>query len=98
MAEDLPVKAKKKAKPTPPPPPAPRWRSGVTDPSGAVLLRRRAESGLLGGLMEVPSSPWTEDGATDPGDAAARAAAPVAATGGCFWDGCGTPSPISTWT
>lgn len=74
VAEDLPVKAKKKAKPT-----RRAVAFWVTDPSGAVLLRRRAESGLLGGLMEVPSSPWTEDGATDPGDAAARAAAPVAA-------------------
>jgi A/G-specific adenine glycosylase len=26
---------------------------------GAVLLRRRPEKGLLGGMMEVPSSPWT---------------------------------------
>ena len=25
---------------------------------GAVLLRRRAESGLLGGMMEVPSTEW----------------------------------------
>jgi len=25
---------------------------------GAVLLRRRAERGLLGGMMEVPSTPW----------------------------------------
>ena len=25
---------------------------------GAVLLRRRNEAGLLGGMMEVPSSPW----------------------------------------
>lgn len=28
---------------------------------GAVLLRRREESGLLGGMMEVPSGPWRED-------------------------------------
>ncbi|MFN4142177.1 A/G-specific adenine glycosylase [Aestuariivirga sp.] len=27
---------------------------------GAVLLRRRAEKGLLGGMMEVPSTPWGE--------------------------------------
>ena len=25
---------------------------------GAILLRRRVESGLLGGMMEVPSSEW----------------------------------------
>ncbi len=28
---------------------------------GEVLLRRRPESGLLGGMMEVPSSPWQEE-------------------------------------
>jgi A/G-specific adenine glycosylase len=27
---------------------------------GAVLLRRRPETGLLGGMMEVPSGPWEE--------------------------------------
>ena len=27
---------------------------------GAVLLRRRPEKGLLGGMMEVPSTPWGE--------------------------------------
>lgn len=27
---------------------------------GAVLLRRRPEKGLLGGMMEVPSGPWEE--------------------------------------
>lgn len=27
---------------------------------GAVLLRRREETGLLGGMMEVPSGPWAE--------------------------------------
>ena len=27
-------------------------------PDGAVLLRRRKERGLLGGMMEIPSSPW----------------------------------------
>jgi A/G-specific adenine glycosylase len=28
---------------------------------GAVLLRRRPEKGLLGGMMEVPSTPWREE-------------------------------------
>ena len=27
---------------------------------GAILLRRRPEKGLLGGMMEIPSTPWTE--------------------------------------
>ena len=28
---------------------------------GAVLLRRRPPKGLLGGMLEVPSTPWTEE-------------------------------------
>lgn len=28
---------------------------------GAVLLRRRPEGGLLGGMMELPSTPWGEE-------------------------------------
>jgi A/G-specific adenine glycosylase len=28
---------------------------------GAVLVRRRAEKGLLGGMVEVPTSEWTHD-------------------------------------
>lgn len=27
-------------------------------PDGAVLLRRRPEKGLLGGMTEIPSTPW----------------------------------------
>ncbi|TWB15038.1 A/G-specific DNA-adenine glycosylase [Nitrospirillum amazonense] len=53
LAELLPLKAEKAAKPT---------RRGVafwlTNAQGLVLLRRRPESGLLGGMMEVPSSAW----------------------------------------
>ncbi|MGN6471568.1 MAG: A/G-specific adenine glycosylase [Rhizobiaceae bacterium] len=35
-------------------------------PDGAVLLRRRPEAGLLGGMTEVPTTGWTarQDGAT----------------------------------
>ncbi len=29
---------------------------------GCILLRRRPEDGLLGGMMEVPSGPWLEGG------------------------------------
>ncbi|MEX2449672.1 MAG: A/G-specific adenine glycosylase [Rhodospirillales bacterium] len=51
----FPVKKAKRAKPT---------RRGVaywiTLADGTVLLRRRAESGLLGGMMEVPTSEWRE--------------------------------------
>lgn len=37
-------------------------------PDGAILLRRRPEKGLLGGLMEVPSTGWSDgdaDGAIE---------------------------------
>ena len=43
---------------------------------GAVLLRRRAEKGLLGGMMEVPGTPWR----VEPwGDSEALGHAPLAA-------------------
>lgn len=55
IAPELPRKAAKKAVPT---------RRGhaywISRPGGAVLLRRRPDKGLLGGMMEVPSSAWTE--------------------------------------
>ena len=46
---------------------------------GAVWLRRREESGLLGGMMEVPTSDWAEPHEADPPVAASwtRAPAPV---------------------
>ena len=72
VAEDLPARAPKKAKPT---------RHGVAfwivDGAGQVLLRRRPESGLLGGMMEFPSTDWTEDPCDWP---TAVAEAPVVAT------------------
>ncbi|MEM7444464.1 MAG: A/G-specific adenine glycosylase [Pseudomonadota bacterium] len=53
IAETLPKKQKKAAKPT---------RRGVafwlTRPDGAVLLRQRPDKGLLGGMLEIPSSAW----------------------------------------
>ena len=55
MAADLPRRAPKKAKPL---------RRGVVwwieGPDGRVLLRRRPENGLLGGMMEFPGTGWTE--------------------------------------
>jgi A/G-specific adenine glycosylase len=55
LAESLPAKAPRKEKPV---------RHGVAfwveHPDGAVLLRRRPETGLLGGMMEIPSTPWRE--------------------------------------
>jgi A/G-specific adenine glycosylase len=48
----------------------------MTLPDGAVLLRRRSEEGLLGGMMEIPTNTWR----AQPWDRdEARAAAPVAA-------------------
>lgn len=66
VAEELPRKTPKKAKPT---------RRGacffLVDGDGSLLLRRRPDSGLLGGMQEVPSSPWLEEPA--PGDRAEHA-------------------------
>jgi len=71
IAETLPHKQPKAARPT---------RLGVAyflmDESGAILLRRRAERGLLGGMMEVPSTPWREI-APSPREAVAGAPAPA---------------------
>lgn len=54
IACELPRKRHKAARPT---------RSGVAfwieRADGSVLLRRRPENGLLGGMLEVPSTPWT---------------------------------------
>ncbi len=56
LAEELPRRAPKKAKPT---------RRAVaffiTRPDGAILLRRRPDKGLLGGMLEVPSTDWRAD-------------------------------------
>ena len=72
IAEELPAKREKAEKPV---------RFGVAfwavcAGEGAVLLRRRPEKGLLGGMMEVPSTEWR---AQPWSEAEARAAAPFAA-------------------
>ncbi|MEN3974427.1 A/G-specific adenine glycosylase [Emcibacter sp. SYSU 3D8] len=63
IAADLPRKKARKPRPT-------RygmafWLEREGKAGREVLLRRRPEEGLLGGMMEVPSSPWTEDPAAD---------------------------------
>jgi len=72
FAEDLPARAEKLDRPV---------RRGIvfwlTRPDGAVLLRRREEKGLLGGMIEVPSTPWRE---SPWDDAEALTHAPVKAT------------------
>jgi A/G-specific adenine glycosylase len=54
--ERLPLKRAKPERPT---------RRGIafwiTRLDGGILLRRRAETGLLGGMMEIPSTPWREE-------------------------------------
>jgi len=61
IAANLPAKAAKRKKPV---------RRGVAfwlvDDLGRVLLRRRPEKGLLGGMMEVPSTDWQDGGAPAP--------------------------------
>lgn len=81
--ELFPVKAPKADKPA---------RIGAafvtTREDGAVLLRRRPENGLLGGMSEVPGSDWTarKDGAAD------VSAAPVPA----HWTACGVITHVFT--
>jgi A/G-specific adenine glycosylase len=56
LAEDLPRKLSPKSKPS---------RKGIcfwiTRNDGYVLMRRREEKGLLGGMMEIPSTPWEKN-------------------------------------
>lgn len=60
--ETYPIKAPKKTKPK---------RNGaafvIEDKNGAVFLQKRPETGLLGGMSEVPTTDWNsnQDGATD---------------------------------
>lgn len=77
VSDRFPVKAAKPEKPT---------RLGVVywamRADGCVLLRRRPEKGLLGGMIEVPTGAWVEvlaDADRDPDLAKARAEAPLPA-------------------
>lgn len=68
IAEFIPLKRSKSKRQT---------RRGIafwiTNPAGAVLLRRRPEKGLLGGMMEVPSTNWVEGALPDRKTAAMEA-------------------------
>jgi len=68
LAEQLPRKTPKAAR-------AARFATAfhLTRPDGAVLFRRRPSDGLLGGLVELPSTPWLEVAPRDP-EAEAQAA------------------------
>lgn len=81
--ERFPVKAAKKEKPV-------RVGAGfvaVTE-SGEIMLRRRPETGLLGGMTEVPTTAWTAriDGGTDAEHAPFEAE----------WEACGTITHVFT--
>jgi A/G-specific adenine glycosylase len=69
IQEELPRRDAKKPNPT---------RRGLaywlTDTTGAVLLRKRPEKGLLGSMIEVPSSDWVVGEAPDVPDGAPAAA------------------------
>ena len=71
IAESLPRRRARPEKPT---------RHGfafwAVRPDGSALLRKRPENGLLGGMMEVPSTEWRESSI---GEAEARRLAPVRA-------------------
>lgn len=56
IAETLPRKAPKPERPT-----RRAVAFWVQRPDGSILLRRRAPKGLLGGMMEIPSTPWREE-------------------------------------
>ncbi len=81
--EQFPVKAAKKEKPV---------RRGAAyvavTADGEILLRRRIESGLLGGMTEVPTTAWTarQDGETT------TEAAPFEAK----WESAGTVTHVFT--
>jgi A/G-specific adenine glycosylase len=67
VAESLPRKAAKRARPV---------RYGTAfwiERQGAVLLSRRPDAGLLGGMMEIPSTPWQEEKPDAMGNAPLRA-------------------------
>ena len=72
VAESLPRRAARPVRPT---------RRGVafwiSRPDGAVLLRRRPASGLLGGMIEIPSTEWRPG--PMPAPEAARRDSPLAA-------------------
>lgn len=71
LAEILPYREEKAERPV---------RRGATfvalRSDGAVLLRERPLKGLLGGMLETPSTPWTESG---PHGKSARGHAPIEA-------------------
>ncbi|MBT3071872.1 A/G-specific adenine glycosylase [Rhodomicrobium sp. Az07] len=58
-AERFPLRAAKAARPTR------RGEAFVIVRGGCILLRRRGDKGLLGGMMEVPTSEWVDAAQAD---------------------------------
>ncbi|MCC2608836.1 A/G-specific adenine glycosylase [Neorhizobium petrolearium] len=81
--ESFPVKAAKKEKPV-------RFGAAfvAVTPGGEALLKRRIESGLLGGMTEVPTTAWTSR--VDGGTTADHAPFPAG------WEACGTVVHVFT--
>ncbi|MAF48201.1 MAG: A/G-specific adenine glycosylase [Rhodospirillales bacterium] len=73
-AEAYPRKGPKKPKPT-----RRGWVFWARDDTGRVLIRRRPEAGLLGGMMEFPSTDWIEAPPSEVTQDAATASAPLPA-------------------
>ncbi len=75
LETQLPARAEKPDRPV---------RSGIAflalREDGYVLLRKRPDAGLLGGMLEVPSTPWTDDA---PSSRGLMRAAPVRAS---WWE------------
>jgi A/G-specific adenine glycosylase len=69
LADVLPVRMQKSARPT-------RYGAAflVQREDGAILLRKRPDAGLLGGMLEIPSTPW---GDAPPAKREALRSAPV---------------------
>jgi A/G-specific adenine glycosylase len=78
IAAVLPVKAERAQRPT---------RYGIAflalREDGNVLLRRRADAGLLGGMLEVPSTPWVDE--LNPATTDNRAALKLAPVRADWW-------------
>ncbi len=79
IAAELPRREPKKARPT-------KYAVAffMTRPDGAIFLRRRPEKGMLGGMLEVPSTAWRKTPWNDDEVEAARSA-PAAAQAATDW-------------
>lgn len=86
----LPARAPKKERPV-------RYGAAfrVVTPQGKVLLRRRPPSGLLGGMDELPGTPWRDTPWTDE-EALAHAPDPTGSGQKTAWTFCGEVKHVFT--